>query len=138
MVKGDHDMNDAARASLTSQYSPVAVYYEDADTVEYIRKDTPCVNRRIDDFLTLTLSMDGRQAIGFRLKGFKNFYLRHFKQDGVGDRAHFLKLVSVIETATKLLGNKVFDDQRYAGYKQAYQIAKEDNATIPYPQVANG
>jgi hypothetical protein len=131
-------MNDAARASLTSQYSPVAVYYEDADTVEYVRKDVPCVNRRIDDFLTLTLAMSDRRAIGFRLKGFKNFYLHHFEERSVGDRELFLKLMSVIEKATMTLGNKVFDDQRYAGYKEAYRIAEEDNATILYRQVANG
>jgi predicted nucleic acid-binding protein len=130
-------MNDAIGASLTWQYSPVAVYYEDADMVEYIRKETPCVNRRIDDFLTLTLDMKDRHAIGFRLKGFKNFYLHYVKQEHV-DRDHFLKLVSVLETATKLLGTKLFDDQRREGYKLAYQIAEEDNPDLPCLKVVNG
>jgi len=26
-------------------YVPVAVYYEDADMVEYVRQDVPCVNQ---------------------------------------------------------------------------------------------
>src|SRR4029077_2594532 len=64
---------------LHARYTPVGVYYEDADMVEYIRKDVPCVNRRIDDLLTLALDMESREPIGFKLKGFKNFYLHYFK-----------------------------------------------------------
>ncbi|MGP0093711.1 MAG: hypothetical protein ACLPKB_27775 [Xanthobacteraceae bacterium] len=130
-------MNDAATsASLTARYSPVAVYYEDADTVEYIRQDVPCVHRRVDDFLTLALDMNNRQPIGFRLKGFKNFYIHHLRAAD-NDRERFLKLVSVIETATKLLGNRIFDDDRRAAYEQARRIAAEDNASLhELPDVA--
>src|SRR5215510_8087817 len=91
-------MDDAAtKPDLHARYVPVAVYYEDADTVEYIRDDVPSVNRRIDGFLTLTLDMISRKPIGFRLKGFKNFYLRHIKGQEAEDREKFLRLVAVIE-----------------------------------------
>jgi len=119
------------KTDLSGRYFPVAVYYEDADMVEYVRQDVPCVNRRIDDFLTLTLKMEGREPIGFKLKGFKNFYLHYFKDDAQrDDRDRFLTLVNVIEKATKLLGNKIFEEGRKAAYDQAYKIAKEDNAEL--------
>jgi len=123
---------------LQARYSPVAVYYEDADTVEYIRQDVASVNRHIDDFLTLVFDMNGRQPIGFRLKGFKNFYVHHFKSaKGNDDRDQFLTLVGLIEAAAKLIGNQVIKDARRAAYDQAYQIAKEDNAQLrELPEVA--
>lgn len=124
-------------ADLSSQYAPIAVYYEDADMVEYVREDVPCVNRRIDEFLTLALKMDGRELIGFKLKGFKNFYLRYFKNDErEDDRERFLALVNVIEKATQLLGEEVFEDDRHSAYEQAYRIAKEDNAALELPTAA--
>ncbi len=119
------------KTDLSGRYVPVAVYYEDADMVEYIREDVPCVNRRIDAFLTLALKMDDREPIGFKLKGFKNFYLHHFQDDAQGDdRERFLTLVNVIEKATKVLGEEIFEEDRRAAYQQAYRIAKEDNAAL--------
>jgi len=116
---------------LHARYNPVAVYYQDADTVEYIRQDVASVNRHIDDFLTLVLDMNGRQPIGFRLKGFKNFYVHHFKSaKGNDDRDQFLALVGLIEVAAKLTGNQPIKDARRTGYDQACQIANEDNAQL--------
>src|SRR6266436_3724426 len=91
--------NATSKTDLSGRYIPVAVYYEDADTMEYIRHDVPCVNRRIDAFLTLALDMKSREPIGFRLKGFKNFYLRYLKDDAqaADARDRFLTLVNVIE-----------------------------------------
>jgi len=120
-----------SKTDLTGRYLPVAVYYEDADVVEYIRQDVPCVNRRIDEFLTLALKMDGREPIGFKLKGFKNFYLHYFKDDAQrDDRERFVTLVKVIEKATEVLGNEMFEEDRRAAYEQAHKIAEEDNAAL--------
>jgi hypothetical protein len=125
-------MDDATTGvELNTRYTPVAIYYEDADTVEYIREDVPSVHRRVDGFLTLTLGLGTRKPIGFRLKGFKNFYIRHLKtQQSSGDRDHFFALVKVIEKATELLGTQVFEDERRAAYDQAHRIAEEDNAAL--------
>jgi hypothetical protein len=124
-------MDDAA--TLSQPYAPVAIYYEDADTVEYIRRDVACVDRRIDGFLTLTLDMDTRKAIGFRLKGFKSFYLEQIKQE---DRAHFLELVKVLENVTRSMGKDVFEGERRAAYEEARKIAEEDNAVLKLPEAA--
>jgi hypothetical protein len=72
-------------------------------------------------FWTLALKMDGREPIGFKLKGFKNFYLHHLKDDVPpdADRDHFLALVKVIEKAIHLLGDKAFEEDRKAAYEQS-------------------
>jgi hypothetical protein len=124
-------MDDATKGTdLFARYTPVAVYYEEADTVEYIRQDVPSVNRRIDGFLTLILDMTSRKPIGFRLKGFKNFYIRHIKDTEHEDRDEFLHLVRVIEKAIEVAGHKVFEKEKREAYDQACQIAKEDNASL--------
>jgi hypothetical protein len=75
--------------------------------------------------------MKGQEPIGFKLKGFKNLYLHHFKDDAQGDdRDRFLALVKVIEKTIQLLGTKMFEEQRRRAYDQAYQIAKEDNPAL--------
>ena len=125
-------MRRTFQAELSGQYDPVAVYYEDADMVEYMREDVPSVSRRIDEFLTLELKMESREPIGFKLKGFKNFYLRYLKDDVPVDvdRDHFLALVKVIEKAIHVLGDEAFENDRKAAYDQAYRIAEEDGAEL--------
>jgi hypothetical protein len=132
MVRESTMQRGTFQADLSSQYDPVAVYYEDADMVEYIREDVPSVSQRIDAFLTLELKMDSREPIGFKLKGFKNFYLRHLKDDipTADNRDHFLALVKVIEKAIHVLGDKAFEKDRKAAYEQAYKIAEEDGAEL--------
>jgi hypothetical protein len=130
-------MDDSVIPSLHGRYMSVAIYYEAADMVEYVRRDEPCVYRRIDDFLTLALRMTTRTPIGFRLKGFNNFYIRHLRDEGSSDREDFLKLVAVIEKAIEVFGNRVFDEEETReAYLEARQIAKDDNAALPVPQVA--
>jgi hypothetical protein len=131
MVMEEKMGGQISKINLSGRYDPVAIYYEDADMVEYIRQDVPCVNRRIDEFLTLTLDMRSREPISFKLKGFKNFYLRCLKNEAAGhDRDQFLALVGVLEKAIQVLGDNVFGKERQDAYDQARRIAKEDGATL--------
>lgn len=114
-------------ANLSTPYRPAAIYYEQADSVEYVRADKPCVYRRIDGFLTLIYDMDRREELlGFRLKGFKNFYLSHLAQ--MGD---FVSLVGALERALTDAGNAAFEghDRREA-YYLAREIALEDKVAL--------
>jgi hypothetical protein len=79
-----------------------------------------------------------RQPIGFKLKGFKNFYLRYVRKSTSGDRADFLKLVNVLEKAIELAGNRVFEhEDARSGYEEARKIATEDDAALhELPNVA--
>lgn len=113
--------------NLSAPYRPAAIYYEQADSVEYVRGDRPCVYKRIDEFLTLAYDMDKRsEVLGFRLKGFKNFYLSHLVQ--LGD---FVTLVGALERALTEAGNSAFEAQdRRAAYNQAKEIALEDKVAL--------
>jgi hypothetical protein len=122
--------------NLSTPYSPVAVYYEQADSLEYVRRDGPSVYRRVDGFLTLILNMRQRdEVIGFQLKGFKNFYLR----DGVAKKLgqDFPSLVGILERALTEIGGEVVDAIRQDAYARARKIALEDAVEVhDLPKVA--
>jgi hypothetical protein len=114
----DAIMNRADPADGDFAYTSVAVYYEDSDSLEYVRSDEPSVYRRIDDLLTLVLAMQTRDPIGFQLKGFRHFYLQYIKD-------------KIREDAVKRLGNEVFSErEKLSAYIKARDIAKEDDVTI--------
>ena len=120
-------MREAKPLSGEYAYTSVAVYYEEADSLEYIRRDEPSVYRRIDGFLTLILSMDSREPLGFQLKGFKHFYLRHVRDKFNRNDGVFLELIDILEQAVNNLGNEVFSEhERLSAYAKAQDIAKED------------
>ena len=112
-------------------YTAAAVYYGDADTVEYVRRDEPSVYRKIDGLLTLVLSMTTREPIGFQLKGFRHFYLQHVKDKIQRSDDTFLELITILEEAVRGLGNEVFsEEERLSAYVSARDIAKEDEVKL--------
>ena len=116
---------------LGTDYQPVAIYLEDADSVEYFRQDAPRVYRRVDGFLTLVLDMKTRELTGFRLKGFRNFFLNHLitKSQILDD--DFIPLVSAIEDLVKLIGDELTRDlERKEAYRQAKRMAHQDSVAI--------
>lgn len=120
-------------ANLTTPYTAAAIYYDEADMVEYVRADVPSVATRVDNMLTLIHSMKRRdELIGFKLKGFKNFYLREVlpKVEAIGDE-DFLMLVTVFETAIKKAADGLFEErQRKEAYQQARRMAFEDKVIL--------
>lgn len=113
--------------NLSTPYRPCAVYYEQADSVEYVREDRPSISRRIDGSLTLIYDMDRRsQLIGFRLNGFKNFYLNDLA--GTGD---FVSLVGALERALTSACNSAFEiHERRDAYNKARELAVEDKVIL--------
>jgi hypothetical protein len=122
--------------ALLSRYSPLAIYYEDADYVEYVRQDVAAVHRRVDDRLTLVLDMATREPIGFNLKGFKHFCN---SQSEASDKKSFLDMVSVLERLVSELGDRIFsEDSRRVAYRKAIEIAKDDRVELHnLPQYAH-
>jgi hypothetical protein len=116
----------------TPWYTPRALYYRESDSVEYIRKDVPTVHRRIDEYLTLVLSMRERKLIGFKLKGFRHFYLNTYRFRHDSKESHFLYMIQVLEEAMTYLGDDILcQDDRREAYRQASEIAQEDNVIFP-------
>ncbi|WP_072387525.1 hypothetical protein [Hyphomicrobium sp. CS1BSMeth3] len=119
---------------IANTYEPIAIYYSDADYVEYIRKDVPCVQRRVDEYLTLSLELYSRELVGFRIKGFRNLYIQHLREtQRVLDHEQFLRLVRVIEKTVELVGHSVFEEDkvRAEAYRAAHTLAQEDDAALP-------
>jgi hypothetical protein len=116
---------------LYSEYLPRAIYYADADTVEYIRRDVASVHRRIDGILTLAFDLNTRELIGFRVKGFKNFFLNHLKPKYKLLDGDFIPLVSVLEQALEFVGRTVCpSDDSVEAYRKARKMAHEDRVAL--------
>ena len=116
---------------IAGHYLPKAIYFEDADAVEYVRVDEPLVYRRIDNFLTLIVSLESRKPVGFKIKGFRNLYLRQFKPRSSDDSAGFLRMVTVLEKIMTELGDGIFAEApRREAYKAATDIAMEDQVFV--------
>jgi len=121
---------------ISTPYKPVALYYEGADTVEYVRKDVPAVYERVDEFLTLIFDMKAREElVGFQLKGFRNFYLQDAGRARFGE--DFLSLVGLLERAVTRLGDAAFEDGRKDAYEKAARMALQDSVELhDLPKVA--
>ena len=118
-------------SDLQTAYKPVAIYLDDADCIEYVRCDVACVYRRVDGFLTLTLDMKTRELNGFRLKGFKNLFLKHLQPKYRLFDDHFIPLVTVIEEAVCLIGDEVTrDPERQSAYREVKKMAHDDRVAI--------
>ena len=126
------DKVEPASINLKANYQPVALYFDEADAVEYLRKDVPCVYRRIDAQLTHALDMDTGELIGIRIKGFKNFYLRQIKPiyDKLGGTDDFVSLVAVLERLVEHIAGDFFDERLKRAYLEALELAKHDRVQL--------
>jgi hypothetical protein len=123
IIQTAHDLN--------APYVPAAIYLHDADSVEYVRNDTAYVYRRIDGFLTLVLDLHTRQLRGFRLKGFKNFFLKHLQPKYQLLDDDFMPMVSVIEEAVRVMGDELISHpERKAAYRDVKRMAHEERVSI--------
>ena len=134
-----NNVSDVGPFSLRKVYRPQARYHKLADFVEYVPEDKPYIMRRIDNVLTIALDMETRKLAGFRIKGFRNFFLKHLKPRHKLLDEHFLALVAIIEIAATLVGNDGFatGDEKKDAYKQAYSVAVNDRVVlIDFPEAA--
>ena len=122
---------EAGHWSLMSAYCPKAKYYALGDYVEYVRADKPYLMRRIDRFLTVALDVQTRRPGGFRIDGFRNFFLNHLKPRHRLLDDHFVALVSIIEIAATQVGAEVFPDEDVKiAYREVYKMAHDDQVVL--------
>lgn len=132
--------------TMLKTYHPGALYYAEADMVEYLREDVLGAYRRVDDSLTLIVDMRDKRPIGFTIKGFRNFYLRSIKPiyEKLGyaerDEKFFLSLVGILEHLVKQFGDDAeWETARRDAYKVAFELARDENAKledIPFSDAA--
>lgn len=117
-------------------YVPTAIYYREADFLEYVREDTPHISRRVDEYLTLILSMTERQLIGLRIKGFRHLYMKFASNKDMSDASFFL-LSHIFEDVMKEIGDNLFDEiERRKAYEEAISIAVRDQVQVRTDQIA--
>tara|TARA_A100001391_G_scaffold72136_3_gene46016 strand:- start:17177 stop:17425 length:249 start_codon:yes stop_codon:yes gene_type:complete len=76
--------------------------------------------------------MRERKLIGFKLKGFRHFYLNTYRFRHDSKESHFLYMIQVLEEAMTYLGDDILcQDDRREAYRQASEIAQEDNVIFP-------
>lgn len=110
---------------LLGNRTPTAVYFTDADCVEYVAEDITCVYDRVDEFLTLIKDETRHFTVGFKLKGFRNCFLRHKDEFGLSEN-DFVELVQVLECVCSELGEEQFgaDRNRRLAYQAARRLAE--------------
>lgn len=129
-------MRDFDKIQQVGSYKPSAIYLQDSDCLEYVRFDVPNIYRRVDEFLTLVISMDEREPIGFSLKGFRNFYLRKYAKKAMAPE--FRNLVCLIEEIVGEIGDEIFSEDKRTAYRKALEIAKDDEVQLnDLPKYAN-
>lgn len=127
-----------AYSSGSENYAPTAIYYVEADCLEYVRHDEPCVYRRIDELLTLILDMDTREPCGFKIKGFRNIYSKYILSKTSSEEDQFPRLVNVFERVFSEVGDDIFkEESRKRAYEKAHDIAEVDQVVLTeWPEVA--
>jgi len=121
---------------LQEDRKPTAVYFADADCVEYVAEDTICVYDRVDPFLTLIFDETKIIPVGFKLKGFRNCFEQLKAEVGWKD-SDFIELVPVVERACSRFGERKYGDstRRKLAYQAAAKLAK-DVKLYDFPQAA--
>lgn len=120
---------------LHADCQPTAVYFADADCVEYVAEDTTCVYRRVDAFLTLIYDETNEIVVGFKLKGFRRMLDAIRAELDLGESGYVM-LVSVLEAVVSKLGNDVIGDtRRRSAYMAAAKLAR-DVKLYDYPLAA--
>ena len=113
------------RNPLTAPFQARAVYFSDSDCVEYVMEDTFTVYERVDDFLTLIYDETKISPVGFKLKGFKNFFSKHLQPLFKLHDEQFVEMISVLEARCTAIGNGIVEnDRRRRSYMAAMRLAK--------------
>ena len=107
-----------------------AVYFPSMDYILYLRQDSAYVADRIDEWLTLLLDPQTGDAIGIKLKGFRNIYLRMLEvlRDSRTDlerRVPFRSFIALAETYASQLGDDIIADRERQYQYNAYEVARK-------------
>lgn len=122
MVNNNRPSSNDGSTPVVSCFSPHAAYYNALDCIEYVNKDCTIIAERVDEFLTLFRQNATDDYVGFKLKGFRNFFetsLRHTLDLKDEDFVTLKEMMLVIctEKANEFVANK-------DSYKIAYKMCQ--------------
>jgi len=120
-------MIESVKSVMPTIYEPAAIYQSDSDCIEYIRQDGGVYYHRVDDFLTLIKTIDGKNTVGFKLKGFKYLLQNNPNAIQLNDE-QFSLVVKIFEVVFSVMGESlVHDPEVRQAYDEAVEIAANDN-----------
>lgn len=106
-----------------------AQYDDTMDFLEYQKEDKIAVSERVDGFLTLILDARTKEAIGFRMKGFRCAFQTAMP---LLTENNFLVLQRALLWWVGTQGDQLVADQaRLSKYKQAIALAESEKALSP-------
>jgi hypothetical protein len=113
-------------------FSPHAAYYEALDCIEYVNKDCTVIAERIDEVLTLLRKNGTQEYVGFKIKGFRNYFEKNLKQMYRHlNEKDFMTLTNVMEPIFQERAPELMSSKKHTA-KSAYRIVYEmiDNNAI--------
>ncbi|MDT8397349.1 MAG: hypothetical protein RQ899_01900 [Pseudomonadales bacterium] len=114
---------------LSVEFTKCACYYSSIDCVEYLADDFLAIADRIDPFLTVLWNEDFSDYVGFKLKGFRAWYV-----DSNYKGSDFNLLVKALEDFVTKMGDEMFSEdeagKRKTVYKNVIDFVNRENIGI--------
>lgn len=110
-------------------------YNEEGDCIHFKTMDVDIVGKRIDEFLTLYISIDEKKPVGFQLKDIHALTTAHdidlMVQADVTARDK--RLVSINMLILKAFAKKPPNINRFSGYTDAVGVIAKDTYNVEIP-----
>ncbi len=115
--------------------APNIWYNEDGDCLQFKTTHVATIGKRIDEYLTLYLSAENNEPIGFQLKDIHALYSKH-DADLMSVQADYTSegkiLISMSMLMLKAFKKKKESINRLTGYSEAFSITRGvDRVEIP-------
>ncbi|MCP4987906.1 MAG: hypothetical protein GY928_18195 [Colwellia sp.] len=114
-------------------------YNEEGDSIHFKTMDVDIVGKRIDEFLTLYISIEEQKPVGFQLKDIRALTEAHNINLTVqaGATTTDKRLVSINMLMFKAFSIKPSSKNRISGYAEALEAMTKDGdrVEIPHPDI---
>lgn len=127
-----------------SGFTPHAAYYKTLDCIEYVNQDCTVISERIDELLTLFRKNGTSEYVGFKIKGFRNYFENTLRSHCNLAEEDFPTLTNIMQSiwedrAPIFMSNLNSTDKAEQAYLIAYEMAKKEAIELsgfPFQQAA--
>lgn len=123
MVNNNFSGHGGSSGCSATNFAPHAAYFEALDCIEYVNKDCTIIAERIDELLTLFRKNGTQEYVGFKIKGFRNYFEKTLKGMYALTEEDFVRLTSVMEAICRDKAETVLSGSMPEKTKSAYKIA---------------
>ncbi len=110
-------------------------YNKEGDSIHFKTMDVDIVRKRIDEFLTLYISIEELKPVGFQLKDIHALTTAHDIDimGEAGATTQNKRLVSISTLIFKAFAKKPANISRYSGYTDAVEVMTRDTYNVEIP-----